>query len=972
MDANQKTLSSIPLALFYPGVLALSAAAGYFGGMVGKGLPVDRSTKPMAQYAVAAVVASAALYAGYQAKLKRDGAAIIDLYNYLVELDDPSELGPDDVKRIGGKYGVDMHKEQLDGLQKVYGQYLEVIIPTGDQQLKGDEGPKIKAFKETLGLSDEDAAPVHIEVGRRLSRQQFEYKDRQAQFEQRKAFQRLIYISQIVFGDQKAAFLLPWRRVFNLNESQLVVARRDNAKAIFSQHMAANGGDLPAERTALRELRDYQVSIKLFDESAEELVRASARKHVETHLEKAVEAARGQGSKKDPATVVAELKTILDYGRKLSKYANDEDLIPGLGMPTLHGGPWDVENKKRDVREVFKVYVEEGVAREGAFTPQLDADMKDLAFLLCLGAKEAADIRGEVSAALYKKLLREEVTSKRIDAATSPAEVLGKLVGDSGFSPEAAADLHKQLYRQKLNQLVSKKKLTSGDQEELKRIRRILCISTDVASQVMKNTAGRILEEVVADIFLMGAKPVSDYELDRVESTIKDLQLDRGIATDIVADLAKQRFKAYVQQAQKERDRKAAAQTLKKLVQFNSLVVTPILEKAKGTEAAKKEIAELLAKAAEEAKKEGVEAPEVAAAAADADKPKEAEDPVKSVQKMIAANRGEFGEEERKGQKEINLGDFLDKPLRAELYKNYLMYSMSGDVVELPVGGVIRKKTNLAARQTEMVRLQQLGDLLGMTQVEVAAVHNDLAEQAYRSQAQDVLRGTGQLTAERKEYLDQMRQQLGLQQAAADKIIKEVRTEVLGAAAALEEGERWDLEKVVQMHKEGVDITKALEEGQRRMIFRKAVDKKLNDGKAEFDAAFLLGELPKIMGLEEKRVRMLLKELVGARKRMLLVQAVSQFRQKRPGDSVTSLSNLLSAYRAQPEDGLGVIQWGEREELKELYQVYCAKVADEAKRAELAGLFGLTAEEQQEVRAGAEKAAETLKQQQQEEEFFFL
>ena len=42
-------------------------------------------------------------------------------------------------------------------------------------------------------------------------------------------------------------------------------------------------------------------------------------------------------------------------------------------------------------------------------------------------------------------------------------------------------------------------------------------------------------------------------------------------------------------------------------MQFNSLVVTPILEKAKGTEAAKKEIAELLAKAAEEAKKEGVE-----------------------------------------------------------------------------------------------------------------------------------------------------------------------------------------------------------------------------------------------------------------------------------------------------------------------------------------------------------------------------
>jgi hypothetical protein len=111
---------------------------------------------------------------------------------------------------------------------------------------------------------------------------------------------------------------------------------------------------------------------------------------------------------------------------------------------------------------------------------------------------------------------------------------------------------------------------------------------------------------------------------------------------------------------------------------------------------------------------------------------------------------------------------------RAELYKTYLMYSMSGDVVELPVGGVIRKKTNLAARQAEMTRLQQLGDLLGMNQLEVAAVHNDLAEQAYRNQAQEVLRGTGTLSPERKEYLDQMRQQLGLQQATADKIIREV------------------------------------------------------------------------------------------------------------------------------------------------------------------------------------------------------
>jgi hypothetical protein len=126
-----------------------------------------------------------------------------------------------------------------------------------------------------------------------------------------------------------------------------------------------------------------------------------------------------------------------------------------------------------------------------------------------------------------------------------------------------------------------------------------------------------------------------------------------------------------------------------------------------------------------------------------------------------------------------------------------------------------------------------------------------------------------------------------------------------------------------------------------------------------------------MLGIEEKRVRMLLRELVGARKRMLLVQAVSQYRQKRPGDSVTSLNNLLSAYRAQPEEGLGVVQWGEREELKDLFSTYCAKVGDGAKQAELAGLFGLSGEEVADIKAGAVQQAEKIQQQQEEEDAFF-
>ena len=34
------------------------------------------------------------------------------------------------------------------------------------------------------------------------------------------------------------------------------------------------------------------------------------------------------------------------------------------------------------------------------------------------------------------------------------------------------------------------------------------------------------------------------------------------------------------------------------------------------------------------------------------------------------------------------------QPNRAELYKTFLLYTMSADVVEMPAGGIIRKKTN--------------------------------------------------------------------------------------------------------------------------------------------------------------------------------------------------------------------------------------------------------------------------------------
>lgn len=76
----------------------------------------------------------------------------------------------------------------------------------------------------------------------------------------------------------------------------------------------------------------------------------------------------------------------------------------------------------------------------------------------------------------------------RLDAAASPASVLQMLCDRVRFRPEAALELHRQLYKSKMMTLLEARKghggLTDADVEELKRIRRILCLPVDIAKKV--------------------------------------------------------------------------------------------------------------------------------------------------------------------------------------------------------------------------------------------------------------------------------------------------------------------------------------------------------------------------------------------------------------------------------------------------------------------------------------------------------
>ena len=67
-------------------------------------------------------------------------------------------------------------------------------------------------------------------------------------------------------------------------------------------------------------------------------------------------------------------------------------------------------------------------------------------------------------------MLREQFNNGRLDAAASKAEILEELCDKLNFDPDAAASLHKQLYRERLTSVVADKKI-SGDLRSLLEIR---------------------------------------------------------------------------------------------------------------------------------------------------------------------------------------------------------------------------------------------------------------------------------------------------------------------------------------------------------------------------------------------------------------------------------------------------------------------------------------------------------------------
>lgn len=289
-------------------------------------------------------------------KLKeiRQAAAIVELANLLVELGDPTALSRGAVEAIEAKYGIPLTTSCLEDVKAIYGTFVEAAIPAGDAPLTGQEAPLIQNFRAALGLSDNDAAPVHIDVGRRVLRGRLEAGSRGEDMEARKTFQKLIYVSTLVFGERQAAFLLPWTRVFGLNEAQIQIARRDNARTLFKARVMTEGG-LRGDRSYLAALKAYQAEVRVTDDEVSSVIIEAAQLTLQNAMERAIDSIKRRTRVRDFSDAIAAVREAVDFNRQLAAFKGDAEVPAGVGAVSLAGTTWEgAEGRSKDLRELFR------------------------------------------------------------------------------------------------------------------------------------------------------------------------------------------------------------------------------------------------------------------------------------------------------------------------------------------------------------------------------------------------------------------------------------------------------------------------------------------------------------------------------------------------------------------------------------------------------------------------------------------
>ncbi|XP_058198739.1 protein TIC110, chloroplastic isoform X2 [Rhododendron vialii] len=891
-----------------PPLVRQATSALVFAGAVaaGFGLGLRLGGNRIAAVSGAVALGAAGAAATYAANSCVPEVAAVSLHNYAAGCDDPLTLDREDIEAIANKYGVSKQNEEFNAeLCDLYCRFVSSVIPPGGENLKGDEVETIIKFKNALGIDDPDAAAMHMEVGRRIFRQSLETGDHDAGMEQRRAFQKLIYVSNLVFGNA-STFLLPWKRVFKVTESQVQIAIRDNAQQLYSSKLKPVGRDIDVKQ--LMSLREAQLLYGLSDELAEKMFREHTRKLVEEHISNALSILKSNTRAVGSSQVVEELEKILAFNHLLISLKNHPDIsrfARGVGPVSLHGGESGGDRKMDDLKLLFRAYVTDALSN-GSMDEKKLAALSQLRNTFGLGKREAESIMLDVTLKVYRKRLAQSVSSGDLEGAPSKAEFLQNLCDELHFDPQKAAEIHEGIYREKLQKFVADGELSEEDVKALERLQVMLCIPRETVEAIHTEICGSLFEKVVKAGIGGGMVGYDVTMRKAVRKAAAGLRLTREVAMSIASKEVRRMFKIYLRRVHNAKSATESAKELRMMINFNTTVATQLVEDITGErpDTTSEEPAEV-----DDVKKdEDLGSSKV-------DDRKKDEDLEWLSLRSLKNKKTYQPPLTRKGQTEITLRDDLSEKEKKNIYERYLALCLTGTFSKGPLGVKMATKT----KDHEFVVLNQLGQILGLTSKEILKVHRSFAEKTFRKKA-EVMLADGGLTEGRIEQLNELQKEIGLPPQYAQKVIKSIATEKM--AATLEAGVRQgkvSVKEVREHKKNGIDLDSVLSVSSRELLFKKTVDDVFSSGSGEFDEEEVYEKIPQDLNIDAEKSKKVVQELAKSRLSNSLIQAVALLRQRNRHGVVSSLDNLLACDKAVPSQPLS---WERPEELADLFFMY--------------------------------------------------
>jgi len=290
----------------------------------------------------------------------------------------------------------------------------------------------------------------------------------------------------------------------------------------------------------------------------------------------------------------------------------------------------------------------------------------------------------------------------------------------------------------------------------------------------------------------------------------------------------------------------------------------------------------------------------------------------------------------------ISLAKDLDLKDRQEIYKNYLRYCLTGDIVQLGLGSTVV----LERDEEEFVILRQLGDILGLTKFDVISVHQSVAEQGFKMKAQQII-NDGHLTEQRIAHLKEIQQHLGLPDASAHKIIEGVQKQRAHETLShLEVKGQLKMERLLELSEAGLEVANSISVKSKIQMLRREAEKLLTDGSGSFDKDEFLAKYSDTLKLDRTDACNILESIAKERMIHTLVYAISLHRQKRDSEMLHAVQNLVSQYRAFPQ----ALTWDRKEEIEQMYITYTSQSNDNKLNRDAALVLGLTNEQANKLR----------------------